>query len=235
MNLNTYNSLYFIIDADHLEFSTVKVSLERSTRKTIKYKPELDAYVLNPSFKAYQPILDIDKLDINIDLVAESVGMASSVCSFIQKCYRLQELYYSVGLLKSFHGCTYSSLQSLHICQSNIHVNFFRNLSTSCPNLKELRLRDITTYSNVPGDDRQIIDLKDMTLQSLWLTLDDMTISVEANEKCSYYRPRFDSYIEIPLEEAMQLLDFDSEDYYSVFCHHADELVLKLSVNPPDY
>lgn len=62
-----------------------------------------------------------------------------------------------------------------------------------------------------------------------------MTISVAAHEKCSYYRPCFDSYIEIPLEEAMQLLDFDSEDHYSVFCHHVDELVLNLSVNPPDY
>ena len=69
MYLSTYSSLYFIIDTYHLEFSTVKVSLERSTRKTIKHKPELDAYALNPSFKTYQPILDIDKLDINIDLV----------------------------------------------------------------------------------------------------------------------------------------------------------------------
>ncbi|ORE22484.1 hypothetical protein BCV71DRAFT_231352 [Rhizopus microsporus] len=203
MYLSTYSSLYFIIDTYHLEFSTVKVSLERSTRKTIKHKPELDAYALNPSFKTYQPILDIDKLDINIDLVAESVGMTSSVCSFIQKCYRLQELYFS------------------------IHANFFRNLSTSCPNLKELRLRDITTYNNVPGDDRHIIDLKDMTLQSLWLTL--------AHEKRSYYRMRFERYIEIPLKEEMQLLDFDSEDHYSVFCHHIDELVLNPSVNPPDY
>ena len=102
MYLSTYSSLYFIIDTYHLEFSTVKVSLERSTRKTIKHKPELDAYALNPSFKTYQPILDIDKLDINIDLVAESVGMTSSVCSFIQKCYRLQELYFSVRLWNHF-------------------------------------------------------------------------------------------------------------------------------------
>lgn len=62
-----------------------------------------------------------------------------------------------------------------------------------------------------------------------------MTISVTAHEKRSYYRMRFERYIEIPLKEEMQLLDFDSEDHYSVFCHHIDELVLNPSVNPPDY
>ncbi|RCH96146.1 hypothetical protein CU097_002401 [Rhizopus azygosporus] len=211
MFTNRRNFLEILVDSCYSQTVSIKTTLESST----KNRPRPDRLLDDPF------VLDIHELCI--ESPAESTKLSRSTSFFIKRCHQLQELQLSIHLL-SFYGYVYESLHTLRIHAATVDVGFFQCMSASCPNLKELYLRDVRIVRYNPDgsaytNDRQWINLQDLRLQKLTLNVFMAFVVITTDKGCRYYFVQGAQVREITVEQAMILAGrFYNEDSYYIYC-----------------